>query len=127
MQAYRLSLSIATGAEGALRAQRAEFDRSMRLLRDGDPERPLVVPWDDTVREKFATVERDWAAFQQRWRPAIFVTYSGATAVFTEHIDALVGAIDHMSRGTALLHILQVSMMVLAVLTARTAARAIGL
>ena len=120
MQAYRLSLSIATGAKGSLPALRAEFDRSMRLLRDGDPERPLVVPWDDTVREKFATVERDWAAFQQRWladQPPSADVLRRDSAVFTEHIDALVAAIEsHMSRGTALLHILQVSMMVLAVL-----------
>ena len=39
------------------------------------------------------------------------------TAAFTAHIDALVAAIEtHMSRWTALLHLLQIAMMTLAVL-----------
>ncbi|HEY5307159.1 MAG TPA: type IV pili methyl-accepting chemotaxis transducer N-terminal domain-containing protein, partial [Casimicrobiaceae bacterium] len=36
MQAYRLSLSIGTSDLKALPAQRAEFERSLDLLRDGD-------------------------------------------------------------------------------------------
>jgi two-component system, NarL family, nitrate/nitrite sensor histidine kinase NarX len=120
MQAYRLSLSLATGDERSLPSQRAEFERSMRLLRDGDPERPLVVPWDDTVRKAFGAIERDWAAFQQRWFVERLLSADALrsdSAVFTQRIDALVAAIEtHLSRETELLHILQVAMMVLAVL-----------
>jgi len=119
MQVYRISLSIGTGNESALPAQVGEFERSMRLLRDGDPERPLLVPWDDNVRREFGTVERDWSTFRQRWledkSPSPQALRRDA-AVFTEHIDALVASIEtHIARGTALLHILQVAMMVLAV------------
>ena len=63
MQTYRLSLSLATADDAALRQQVAAFERSLALLRDGDPERPLFVPWDDTVRARFATVEKDWQGF----------------------------------------------------------------
>jgi len=120
MQAYRLALSIGTGGGASLPAQRADFERSIRLLRDGDPDRPLLVPWDDKVSEAFATLERDWAAVQQSWfraPPPSADELRNDSALFAEHIDALVAAIEmHMSKGTALLHMLQVAMMVLAVL-----------
>jgi two-component system nitrate/nitrite sensor histidine kinase NarX len=120
MQAYRLSLSIGTADAKALPAQRAEFEHSLELLRDGDPERPLFVPWDDAVREDFAVVERDWSQFRQQWIPARSDSMDALradAAAFTMHIDALVAAIEtHMSRWTALLHLLQVAMMTLAVL-----------
>jgi two-component system, NarL family, nitrate/nitrite sensor histidine kinase NarX len=49
MQSYRMSLSIGTGETGALAEQAKEFDRSLATLKQGDPERPLFVPWDDSV------------------------------------------------------------------------------
>ena len=120
MQANRLSLSIATNDLKALPGQRAEFERSLDLLRDGDPERPLFVPWDDAVRQDFAVIERDWARFRGQWIPAQSESMEALradVAAFTAHIDALVAAIEtHMSRWTALLHLLQVAMMALAVI-----------
>ena len=62
MQAYRLSLSVGTGESLALPRQIAEFEAGLGLLRSGDPDRPLFVPWDDEVRNRFAVVERDWHA-----------------------------------------------------------------
>ena len=119
MQAYRLSLSIGTSDMKALIPQRTEFERSLLLLRDGDPERPLFVPWDDAVRQDFAVVERDWSQFRGRWIPAqsdSMEALRADAAAFTAHIDAFVAAIEsHMSRWTALLHLLQVAMMTLAV------------
>ncbi len=120
MQAYRLSLSIGTSDTKAMPAQQAEFERSLELLRDGDPERPLFVPWDGAVQQDFAVVEQDWSRFRQRWLSAqsdSMGALRGDTAAFTAHIDSLVAAIEkHMSRWTALLHLLQVAMMTLAVL-----------
>jgi two-component system nitrate/nitrite sensor histidine kinase NarX len=120
MQAYRLSLSIGTEDRAALPMHLAQFERSIELLRDGDPQRPLFVPWDDAVREDFAVVERDWAKFRRQWIPPRSDSMDllrSETADFTTHIDALVAAIEtHMSRWTALLHLLQIAMMTLAVL-----------
>ena len=120
MQAYRLSLSVGTADMRSLPAQLAEFESSLKLLREGDPERPLFVPWDDVVRADFAVVERDWARFRQRWVPAKsepMEALRADVASFAKDIDALVAAIEtHMSRWTALLHLLQVGMMTLAVL-----------
>ena len=65
MQAYRMLLSAGAGNTAALPQQVAEFERSLALLRKGDPDRPLFVPWDDPVRQSFKTVERDWEHFRQ--------------------------------------------------------------
>jgi two-component system nitrate/nitrite sensor histidine kinase NarX len=120
MQAYRLSLSIGTADARALPAELAQFDRSLALLRDGDPDRPLFVPWDDEVRQGFAVIARDWPAFRERRFPAPgegVAQLREETTRFVASIDAFVAAIEkHMSRWTALLHLLQVAMMSLAVL-----------
>ncbi|MBL8335777.1 MAG: type IV pili methyl-accepting chemotaxis transducer N-terminal domain-containing protein [Rhodoferax sp.] len=121
MQAYRMALSVGTAQPGRLPEQVSEFDRSLVLLRQGDPERPLFVPWDDDVRGHFASVERDWAGFQARWirggATADGVDLNHDTAAFAAHVDALVHSIEtHMSRWTALLHLAQLATMALAVI-----------
>jgi two-component system nitrate/nitrite sensor histidine kinase NarX len=145
MQAYRLSLTLGTDAaqqahmaraagsaaaadatrlagvgDTALARQTAEFERSLALLRSGDPGRPLFVPWDDTVARRFATVEADWARFRQRIAHPDASRAEGLTEEagrFVTHIDALVAAIEaHLSRWTAWLHLLQTVIMALAVL-----------
>ena len=102
--------------------QVAEFDRSLALLRDGDPERPLFVPWDDQLRKRFGTVEQDWLRFRVRASgPAAsgLATLGADTATFVSHIDALVAAIEtHLSRWTSLMHLLQLALMALAVVGA---------
>jgi two-component system nitrate/nitrite sensor histidine kinase NarX len=119
MQTYRLSLSLATTDEASRRQQVQDFEHSLALLRSGDPERPLFVPWDDTVRARFATVEQDWATFVQHWRggvPLDVAELRAQAARFVEHIDALVNAIEaHMSRWTALQHLLQTAVLTLVV------------
>jgi two-component system nitrate/nitrite sensor histidine kinase NarX len=145
MQAYRLSLTLgadaaqqarmaradsSADAAGATRPagvgdtvlarQTAEFERSLALLRSGDPARPLFVPWDDTVARRFATVEADWARFGQHIAHLDASRAEGLTEEaghFVAHIDALVAAIEaHLSRWTAWLHRLQTAIMALAVL-----------
>lgn len=122
MQAYRLALSAGTGDAAALPAQIAEFERSVVLLRHGDPERPLLLPWDADSTARFAQVEADWQRFHVRWGGGHVdsaATLRADAAAFTGHIDALVGAIEaHLSRWTALMHLLQTAMMALAVVGA---------
>lgn len=119
MQTYRLSLSLATADQTNLQRQTAAFEESLRRLRHGDPQRPLFVPWDDTVRERFATVERDWLHFKQQWASRADVDVAQLrlhAADFVAHIDALVDAIEsHMSHWTALQHLLQTAVLGLAV------------
>jgi two-component system nitrate/nitrite sensor histidine kinase NarX len=124
MQAYRMLLSAGAGDSAVLPRQLAEFERSLELLRKGDPDRPLFLPQDDAVRESFKTVERDWANFRQLLEavappPAVPVTAAVQIATFTAHIDSFVAAIEtRLSRWAALMHLLQVALMALAVLGA---------
>lgn len=124
MQLYRLALSVSTADTDALSREVGEFERSLALLRGGDRERPLLVPWDENVRRDFSAVEADWAGFRERWLTTRPAAPSRATealradaAAVILHIDTLVAAIEsHLSRWTALLHLVQVAMMALAVL-----------
>ncbi len=121
MQAYRMSLSISAQQPQRLQEQAREFSRALETLRLGDPERPLFVPWDDTVRARFETVQQHWGHYHGRWvdnqtgsldMPAL----QAETARFVTSIDAWVQAIEsHMARWTALLHLAQLFTMALAV------------
>ena len=119
MQAYRMSLSISSGLSHHANGQAEEFSRSLGTLRVGDAERPLFVPWDDTVSAQFALVEKDWARFHARWiaaRSGDTETLRQETANFVTDIDALVHGIEvHMSHWTAMLHLAQVFTLALAV------------
>ncbi len=120
MQTFRLSLSVSTGNHEAAVQQARQFDTSIALLRHGDAARPLFMPWDDETRPRFDAVAADWARFQQRWTalpPPPMATLDAETAALATRIDGLVNAVEtHLSRWTAMLHLLQAAMMALAVL-----------
>jgi two-component system nitrate/nitrite sensor histidine kinase NarX len=125
MQAYRMALSSSDGDPQALARQVAEFDRSLALLRTGDPERPLFVPWNDLVRQRLAKVDQDWIRFRNELPdahgsvgPAAAVERLEAAA-FVSDIDGLVESIEvHLARWTAWMHLLQLALMALAVVGA---------
>lgn len=122
MQAYSMSLAAGTGEVESLPQQVREFGQSLDLLRRGDPERPLFVPWDDTVQQRFSVVEQDWVRFQEHLiasKPLTTAPLRAQTADFAKHIDAFVTGIEtHISRWTAILHLLQTTMMAMAILGA---------
>lgn len=123
MQAYRMVLSAGVGDRQALPQQLAEFDRSLQLLRDGDPERPLFVPWDDAVRQRFVAVEGDWQRFRARFSGPTAQPPPAAlgadAAAFASHIDDFVAGIEgHLSRWSALMHLLQMALLGLALVGA---------
>ena len=97
MQAYRISLSVGLGLAGTvLQEQIREFDQSMAVLQKGDPERPLFVPWDDSVRAQYDAVARGWADYRARWlevRHGALAELRPDTATFVHGIDALVAGL----------------------------------
>lgn len=116
MQVYRLMW--ATTGTAPPEAHVATLDASIALLAQGDPDRPLVVPWDATVRERFDAVRAGWQAL----RTAVVAAQPGqpATALdpqavaLVERIDALVAAIElHLAHYTALMHLLQMGLLAL--------------
>ncbi|MEY4098946.1 MAG: hypothetical protein RL300_117 [Pseudomonadota bacterium] len=122
MQSYRMALSIGTSETSQLPGQIDEFNRSLALLRQGDPERPLFVPWDTDTNQRFAVVESDWAAYQGRWIKASqtsFADLRADTVTFASHIDAFVNSIEvHIAQWTAMLHLLQISMLATVIVAA---------
>ena len=123
MQAYRIALSVGRGMnDGELQEQVRTFDASLALLQRGDRERPLFVPWDDSVRTQFEVVVRGWADYRARWLEGRHETpaqLSSDTAAFVRGIDALVVGIEsHMARWTTLLYLFQMSVLTLAVIGA---------
>jgi len=121
MQAYRMSLTLGTGQASEVPALLQEFEGSLAVLRHGDPERPLFVPWDETVQARFAVIEEDWAGFRRLLvGPAAQPQQlRELTIAFVDHIDAFVHGIEtHISRWTAILHLLQTTLMALVILGA---------
>ena len=122
MQTYRMALSVGMNEKAELPQRVEEFDRGLAVLRDGDPERPLFVPWDDVVREKFENVATHWANYRMSWlsgQPQAIDQLRAETSAFVADIDALVIVIEaHMARWTTLLYLLQLSMFGIAILVA---------
>jgi two-component system, NarL family, nitrate/nitrite sensor histidine kinase NarX len=118
MQVYRLMWS--TTGTSDLATNVAKLDASLALLDHGDPERPLVMPWDDSVRQRFDDVRQGW----QHLRGSLLAqppqqaatALDGEAVALVARIDGLVAAIElHLARYTALMHLLQVLLLVLGV------------
>jgi two-component system nitrate/nitrite sensor histidine kinase NarX len=127
MQAYRIALTVAstTGArDQELPTHIDNFNQSLALLRNGDLARPLQVPWDTTVRQRFNDVERDWSQFRANWlerRLDNLERLTPETVAFAADIDSLVNSIEsNMAGWTATLHLLQIGVLIVALLGAAT-------
>ena len=122
MQTWRLAQTLAVGDAARARTLAADFDRTIALLPDGDPSRPLVVPRDGPSQTAFAGVQRAWAGLRSRWMaspvpPAIAVVAQAED--FVERVDRFVSAIEHhLSRLTSILNAVQLVMFALAIASA---------
>ena len=120
MQTWRLVSAVQAGVDRhELQALVAQFGESLTLLREGEPSRPLFVPWDEQIRARFNDVEVLWQAQRQLWlaEPApMALDLMTAGGAFVNASDRLVLAIEaHLSRLTAILNLFQLLMMVLAI------------
>ena len=123
MQAWRLISAKAGGrAPADVSSMVREFDGTMRVLREGDPSRPLSVPWDDATRERFVELDAAWLDLRPAWQADAVVGMTGLTLrvdTFVSKVDGLVRAIETtLARLTAILNLFQFLMMVLAVAVA---------
>jgi two-component system nitrate/nitrite sensor histidine kinase NarX len=123
MQAWRLaSAQLAGQTPEQVAARVAEFEASLAVLRDGDAQRPLAVPWNDTSRQQFQALQDDWHALRATW---LAPAHPDGTALFAQ-VDAFVPRVDvfvntieaTMARLTAVLNLFQFLMMALAVAAA---------
>lgn len=123
MQAYRLAWVSTLANDPAQRPRLVEeFEHSLQVLEKGDPERPLVTPWDDDVRSRYQAVRTSWDGMRALHAAAAPLDSAGlnqATVALVATIDGLVQAIEvHLARYTSILHLLQVVMMVLGTVAA---------
>ena len=120
MQTWRLASSVQAGvAHAEVQGLVARFDESLAVLRAGDPSRPLFVPWDKKVDERFAVVESLWREQRPQWLaepPPTTQSSLQAAGEFVDAIDRLVLVIEqHLSWLTAILNLFQFVMMALAI------------
>ena len=96
-----------------------EFDNTMQVLRNGDPSRPLFVPWEASTRARFVELEASWQDLRPAWQPGSQVDNTGLILrvdTFVSRVDGLVRAIEGTMAGlTAVLNLFQLIMMALAV------------
>ncbi|MDH5205764.1 MAG: type IV pili methyl-accepting chemotaxis transducer N-terminal domain-containing protein [Hylemonella sp.] len=119
MQSYRMALTASLQHSAELDAQFNEFEGSLALLRQGDLQRPLFVPWDSTVRQRFAGIEESWRDFRRQLSAPGQTQFDRHTKQFVHDIDVFVGSIEaHISRWTAILHLMQTTIMLMALLGA---------
>ncbi len=120
MQTWRLASAVQGGRSSAeVERLLQEFDQSLTVLRDGDPQRPLFVPWNEQTQERYRQLVSAWQTLRPLWQDAGRVETTVLTHrvdAFVSQVDALVSAIENtMARLTAVLNLFQMAMMALAV------------
>lgn len=120
MQTWRLVSAAQLGRpEAEIHGLLDEFDRSLALLRDGDPHRPLFVPWNERTQADFQALTRTWEDLRGYWQapaPIDPERLRSSADAFVSGVDALVLGIEGtMERLTAGLNMFQLVMMALAV------------
>jgi two-component system, NarL family, nitrate/nitrite sensor histidine kinase NarX len=124
MQTWRLAQAL-PGVPAAEQARLAAgFEATLRLLHEGDPARPLLLPRDEQSQAGLARVDRGFARIRSLWlqqpapSPAAVALQAEA---FVHEVDALVSAIEHhLARLTAALGVVQFTMVALAIGSAVT-------
>ena len=119
MQAWRLVATLhAEPRESTLR-QIERFESGLALLAEGDPSRPLLVPWQSTSRMRFAQLEGHWSALRIAWLtapPPPPAELTREAESFVEAIDAFVKSVEvELSRWTAILNAFQLTWLALAI------------
>lgn len=123
MQAWRLVSAHATQRPPTdVQKMVAEFDETVRVLREGDTTRPLFVPWDEPTQTRFAELETSWRTLRPAWEHAGVTDLTALTLqvdTFVSKVDGLVRAIEGtLARLTAVLNLFQFMMMALALAAA---------
>lgn len=116
MTMMRMVLAGQAEAPGGLAPLSARFDASLALLRQGDPARPLFVPWNQDTQVRFEGIREEWRQLRSSGQRAPTVEQADA---FVARVDGFVDAIERqMARWTAALHLFQLAMMAVAIASA---------
>ncbi|MES2323564.1 MAG: type IV pili methyl-accepting chemotaxis transducer N-terminal domain-containing protein [Pseudomonadota bacterium] len=100
MNSYRLAGLLAQEPQdaAAVKSQLDQIAGTLAQLREGDPQRPLLLPSTKAIRSRFDAIETEW---QGRLRPAAeaMIALDGAArraalASFQAHTERFVGRVD---------------------------------
>lgn len=116
MQAWRYTQMAPHRTEVERSALAAAFDRSILLLRQGDPARPLFVPQDAATHASLEAVSRGWIELRSALEAGASADEASARAeALVGDIDRLVTSIEsRLQRWTSLLSALQFTLLALA-------------
>ncbi len=123
MQIWKINSAAQTNASQKVVSDLVnEFGKSLELLKTGDPSRPLFMPNNDKVADRFRSVQEHWAINRAIWlekdSPDIEQSQM-ATTETVDTVDRLVTAIEkQISQLTAILNLFQLFMMGLAIIGA---------
>jgi two-component system nitrate/nitrite sensor histidine kinase NarX len=122
MQAWRLAQALPNADPRQFDGLVLEFDQSLRVLRAGDPARPLFVPRDGRSQLAFSDVQGSWTHLRNEWsanpRPSAADAALQAEA-FVARVDDFVMAIEQqLSRLTSILNAVQFMMVALIIVSA---------
>ena len=132
MLVLRTTLAWQTQGLVLQQAAASRFDARLALLRQGDPARPLAVPWTQSIHRQFTTVQWEWQALQHLLRSPLAAAPPAAAAAQSRELqlraDALVQLLDtfvdaietELARWTSALHLFQLGMVGLAIAMAVT-------
>ena len=122
MQTWRLAQTLTVGDAQRVPGLMAQFDESLKLLRSGDPARPLFVPRSDGAQQAFGQVQTGWEQLRTDWSaqpPPDAPGLALQAENFVARVDAFVAAIEqHLSRLTAILNAVQFMMVALTIASA---------
>lgn len=121
MMSYRLALTAESGDAAAVSRSVAQVQASLDLLRTGDQSRPLFVPWDNVIRQRYGAVTEQWRVLRPRWlRDGVVAQVPPAVVQhFVATIDAFVTSIEQrLDFWTSVLHVLQIGIAVMMVVGA---------
>jgi two-component system nitrate/nitrite sensor histidine kinase NarX len=119
MLTYRMTLDVATGRRGELAPQMETFERTLELLRTGDPSRPLAVPASDETRAEFAHVGSLWTQYKASLGGSTGQPDVEGATLLVGNVDKLVGAIElRMDYWTTVLRFFQLVLLALSVAAA---------
>ena len=115
MLTSRMAVSVAAGRQAEVPALMGTFERTLDLLRSGDPSRPLFVPASDETRDELAGVRAKWARHKASLTGTTTADVESADSLVAS-VDRLVGAIEQrLAYWTSALRAFQLTMLALAV------------
>ncbi|MDD5001795.1 MAG: type IV pili methyl-accepting chemotaxis transducer N-terminal domain-containing protein, partial [Thiomonas arsenitoxydans] len=97
MLSYKVALSATDLDDTQLSSDLQLIQDNLVLLHAGSPSRPLYVPWDGIIRQRYDAVRAHWQSLQPRWESASQAHPVPREEVnqFVTQIDAFVRSIEH--------------------------------